>query len=248
MTPCSRRRPPPGRRDRTRCRSRRCPVRSRTRRCRNPPPRAQRNADAAETHSTSPSRHAPTATDALEVPALAQDAAACPRARPAARRPRAGRTRRERPFRCPRRPARPGCGGSSRRPGIPPSVVGSVAPLLSVADRATGAGVYGSFIDVSAGLRGRSRPRVRFTYSTSKPPDPSSSSRACVLTITSSPSATGPVSRGYATQGRPSTSTRERPFDALDDRGHPAASKCQHLERRRRARASLRPSPRGPRR
>src|SRR6478672_1775793 len=45
----------------------------------------------------------------------------------------------------------------------------------------------------------------------SKPPVPSSSSRARVLTITSSPSATGPVSRGYATHGRPSTSSRDRP-------------------------------------
>ena len=39
-----------------------------------------------------------------------------------------------------------------------------------------------------------------------------------------------------------------KPFDAFDDRGHPAASKRQHLERRRRGRASPRPCPRGPRR
>src|SRR6476661_5868304 len=45
----------------------------------------------------------------------------------------------------------------------------------------------------------------------SKPPVPSSNSRACVLTITSSPSATGPVRLGYATQRTPSTSIRERP-------------------------------------
>src|SRR5207244_10188025 len=44
-----------------------------------------------------------------------------------------------------------------------------------------------------------------------KPPEPSSSSRACTFTITSSPSATGPVSRGYAMHAVPSTSSRTRP-------------------------------------
>src|SRR6266542_6367503 len=42
----------------------------------------------------------------------------------------------------------------------------------------------------------------------SKPPDPSPSSRAWTLTTTSSPSSTGPVSRGYAMHGTPSTSKR----------------------------------------
>src|SRR6266545_813959 len=42
----------------------------------------------------------------------------------------------------------------------------------------------------------------------SKPPDPSPSSRALALTITSSPSSTRPVSRGYAMHGTPSTSQR----------------------------------------
>src|SRR6476646_2811988 len=45
----------------------------------------------------------------------------------------------------------------------------------------------------------------------SKPPVPSSNSRACGLTIPSSPSATAPVSRGSAPQRTPSTSIRERP-------------------------------------
>ena len=72
-------------------------------------------------------------------------------------------------------------------------------------------GVYGSFITCAPSLGGRSSPRVRFAYSTSKPPEPSPSSRACTLTSTSSPSATGPVSRGYATHGTPSTSSRTSP-------------------------------------
>src|SRR5581483_2104228 len=41
--------------------------------------------------------------------------------------------------------------------------------------------------------------------------EPSWRSRACVFTTTSSPSATGPVSVGYATHGTPSTSSRARP-------------------------------------
>src|SRR5205085_3376009 len=45
----------------------------------------------------------------------------------------------------------------------------------------------------------------------SKPPEPSASSRAWTFTRTSSPSATGPVSRGYATHGAPSTSRRASP-------------------------------------
>src|SRR5438094_7376758 len=45
----------------------------------------------------------------------------------------------------------------------------------------------------------------------SKPPDPRPSSWACVFTITSSPSATGPVNRGYATHATPSTSSRTSP-------------------------------------
>src|SRR4029079_12003065 len=94
--------------------------------------------------------------------------------------------------------------------GIPDSVDGSVRPS-SPWRTADWPGVYGSFTTCAPGSAGRSRPRVRFTYSTSKPPDPSPSSRACVFTITSSPSSTGPVSRRYATQGRPSTSTRESP-------------------------------------
>src|SRR6187551_2282459 len=43
------------------------------------------------------------------------------------------------------------------------------------------------------------------------PPDPSPSSTAWTFTSTSSPSATGPVTPGYATQGRPSTSSRTSP-------------------------------------
>src|SRR5262245_10130625 len=72
-------------------------------------------------------------------------------------------------------------------------------------------GVYGSFITCASGSTVSSSPRVRFAYRTSKPPLPSSSSRAWTLTITSSPSATGPVSRGYATHGVPSTSMRASP-------------------------------------
>src|SRR5438067_5121711 len=45
----------------------------------------------------------------------------------------------------------------------------------------------------------------------SKPPEPSASARAWTFTRTSSPSATGPVSRGYATHGSPSTSIRAKP-------------------------------------
>ena len=75
---------------------------------------------------------------ARRVPALAQEPRACRTARPAARRPRAARTRRGRPCRCPRTPARPGCGGSSRRRACPASVVGSVRPSSRVPDRATG--------------------------------------------------------------------------------------------------------------
>src|SRR5438270_7457867 len=45
----------------------------------------------------------------------------------------------------------------------------------------------------------------------SKPPELSASARAWMFTITSSPSATGPVSRGYATHGAPSTSIRTSP-------------------------------------
>src|SRR5918994_7272056 len=56
-----------------------------------------------------------------------------------------------------------------------------------------------------------SRPRVRFACSTPKPPLPSASSRACTFTSTSSWSATGPVNRGYAMQGTPSTSRRTSP-------------------------------------
>src|SRR5207245_1316567 len=58
---------------------------------------------------------------------------------------------------------------------------------------------------------GSSNPRVRLAWRTSNPPEPSPRARAWTLTTTSSPSATGPVSRGYATQGAPSTSRRTRP-------------------------------------
>src|SRR5690348_3229611 len=58
---------------------------------------------------------------------------------------------------------------------------------------------------------GSSSPRVMLTYRTSNPPEPSSSARASTFTRTSSPSATGPVRRGYATHGTPSTSTRASP-------------------------------------
>src|SRR5919198_6681462 len=57
----------------------------------------------------------------------------------------------------------------------------------------------------------RSSPRVRFAWRTSKPPEPSPSAPACTFTITSSPSATAPVKRGYAMQGRPFTSSRTSP-------------------------------------
>src|SRR3989337_1695577 len=45
----------------------------------------------------------------------------------------------------------------------------------------------------------------------SKPPEPSARTRACSFTSTSSPTSTSPVSRGYATQAMPSTSSRTRP-------------------------------------
>src|SRR5215211_9497713 len=53
-------------------------------------------------------------------------------------------------------------------------------------------------------------PRVRFACTTSNPPEPSPRSSASVLTITSSPSATSPISResAHAGRSRPSTSTR----------------------------------------
>src|SRR6266487_568936 len=57
----------------------------------------------------------------------------------------------------------------------------------------------------------RSRPRVRLTWRTSKPPEPRPSSRPWTLTTTSSPSATEPVSAGKATHASPSTSQRTRP-------------------------------------
>src|SRR5688500_12829229 len=47
-----------------------------------------------------------------------------------------------------------------------------------------------------------SRPRLRLQCTMSKPPLPSPRSAAATLTITSSPVATGPVRRGYATAGR----------------------------------------------
>src|SRR5919109_4869664 len=61
------------------------------------------------------------------------------------------------------------------------------------------------------GSAGRSSPRVRLAKSTSKPPEPRPSSSAWTFTMTSSPSATGPVKRGYAMHARPSTSRRTRP-------------------------------------
>src|SRR2546430_6616973 len=57
----------------------------------------------------------------------------------------------------------------------------------------------------------RSRPRVRLTWRTSKPPEPRPSSRPWTLTTTSSPSATAPVRAGKATHASPSTSQRTRP-------------------------------------
>src|SRR6266566_4429752 len=57
----------------------------------------------------------------------------------------------------------------------------------------------------------RSRPRVRLTWRTSKPPEPRRSSRPWTLTTTSSPSATAPVRAGKATHASPSTSQRTRP-------------------------------------
>src|SRR6266566_7510961 len=56
----------------------------------------------------------------------------------------------------------------------------------------------------------RSRPRVRLTWRTSKPPEPRPSSRPWTLTTTSSPSATAPVRAGKATHASPSTSQRTR--------------------------------------
>src|SRR5262249_46571577 len=72
-------------------------------------------------------------------------------------------------------------------------------------------GVYGSFMTCAPAAGASSRPRVRFACRTSNPPEPRPSSRACTFTRNSSPSATGPVSSGYATHGTPSTPQRTRP-------------------------------------
>src|SRR6478736_3411684 len=92
-----------------------------------------------------------------------------------------------------------------------PSSCGVSERSSSTCRAANCSGVYGSFMTCAPGSAGKPSPRVKFTYSTSNPPEPSPRSRACVLTTTSSPSATGPVSCGYATQARPSTSTRASP-------------------------------------
>ena len=100
---------------------------------------------------------------------------------PAARPPRAGAT-------C-------DVAASSRRrasrPGSPPA---RRPPRRAATACCTG--VYGSVITCAPGAARDSSPRVRFACRTSKPPEPSPSSRACTFTSTSSPSATGPVSRG----------------------------------------------------
>ena len=104
-----------------------------------------------------------------------------------------------------------------------PSSRSASSPSSSANRVAACTGVYGSVMTWAPGSGVEPRPRVRFAYRTSKPPEPSPSSRACVLTSTSSPSATGPVRRGYAMQGSPSTSRRTRPGSALADGGDPAA-------------------------
>ena len=95
---------------------------------------------------------------------------------------------------------------------------------------------------------GRPRPRVRLAYTTSKPPEPSSSRRACSFTSTSSPTSTGPVSRGYATGP-------DQPVDLLRDRGDlPPPKREQHIqplrqrstEARCAERLDLRPRSHGP--
>ena len=160
-----------------------------------PAPRPTRDRRQSRRSATSPSHASAHSDRDLDEPALLQRPHTCRRARPAARLRGAAGTRHAGPRRSPRTPARPGCGGSSRRQASRREAAAS-PPSSSACSAATCSGVYGSFITCAPGSPGRSTPRVRFAYRTSKPPDPSPSSRAATLTSTSSPRATGPVRRG----------------------------------------------------
>src|SRR5207244_1611024 len=94
--------------------------------------------------------------------------------------------------------------------GMPASVSAS-GPSSSPCLTASWSGVYGSLTTWASGSGASPRPRVRFAYRMWKPPDPSPRSRDWTLTSTSSPSAAGPVSRGNARHGSPSTSRRTHP-------------------------------------
>ncbi len=122
------------------------------------------------------------------------------------------RARRARP-----RPARPGCAACSRRPACRRAAPPPPRPPPRSASPPAAACTAASSRARRAPPGGRARASGS-RASTSKPPEPSPSSRACMLTSTSSPSATGPVRRGYATHGSPSTSRRTRPGSALDGR------------------------------
>ncbi len=110
-----------------------------------------------------------------------------------------------------RRRARAGCGACSRRRGARRGRA-RPRPASSTWLAANWIGVYGSFITWAPSLRWEAEAAREVDRRGRRSRRSRGRGRsACVLTTTSSPSATGPVSRGYATHGRPSTSSRTSP-------------------------------------
>ena len=146
--------------------------------------------------SDSPPYAARGADVAAEQPALAKLGDVARERRRAARRPASARSRPSAPAprrARPRRPARAARAGSSTRTGIAPGGPlprgrGAFVRHLDRLDRVLERGVVELHHVAAVGRPGASRPRVRLTWTTSKPPEPSSRSSASTLTTTSSPS------------------------------------------------------------
>src|SRR5262245_57051510 len=167
---------------------------------------AQTSADATETQWTSPSTHAPTATAVSTRPRSLNARTVSERDTGSAP-PASWRYATRTPAPIPAQTGVTWLCSEQQTTGMPSSVSARFVDS-SAWSTACWRGVYGSFITCAPSSPARPSPRVRFAWRTSKPPEPRPSSRAWTFTITSSPSSTSPVSRGYATQGTPSTSQR----------------------------------------
>src|SRR5262249_33165444 len=174
----------------------------------NPRPAAQASAEPVVTLSKSPPKQLPAETVAVTKPRVRSTPTVSEGPRGSA--PPAACTQ---PTPSPASAAHTGASwlcNEQHTTGMPSSVSGS-GSSSSTWPTACWIGVYSSFITCAPPGGASPMPRVRFACKTSNPPEPSPSSRACTFTTTSSPSATGPVSPGYATHGTPSTSHRTRP-------------------------------------